>query len=162
MDPATPFSSRVEALAATYDFTCTCELCSWIQDRGWKEDTTIPGPPDHPTALQDFGRALQAFVFTSTNAATTQLRTDPALFRELPDGMLAALHPSYLPALAAAFSKTSHDGPFQDALEVGRTLLAVYRVMYPPMFPMIGALVVWGYDFRSDTDSNTQVFTLLS
>jgi hypothetical protein len=60
------------------------------------------------------------------------------LFKSLPDSLAAAMNPTYLPALSEAFGQSSHDGPLADALEVGRTLLALYRVIYPAMFPMIG------------------------
>lgn len=60
------------------------------------------------------------------------------MFRELPDSLLVAMHPSYLRALSEAFSLASHEGPLLDAVEVGRSLLAVYKIIYPAAFPLIG------------------------
>jgi hypothetical protein len=151
MDPATPFSSRTQALSTNYGFTCMCALCSWSRNRGWTDDSAIPAPPDNAPALRTFGRALEAFSVVPQRGGAFRLRKDRMLFRQLPDALLQAMHPSYLPALAAAFSQASHDGPFSDALEVGRTLLALYRVVYPAGFPMIGAARFFDSSGRADS-----------
>ena len=45
---------------------------------------------------------------------------------------------TYLPSLSEAFSKTSHEGPYAEAIDRGLTLLAFYVMLYPPNYPQIG------------------------
>jgi hypothetical protein len=132
VDPATPYDQRTNALRSSYRFTCQCILCGTSRARGWNEH--VPEPPSTPDGIRSFGGAVKAFAIGLNN----RLREDPYLFTELPKSLDAAMHPMYLPALSEAFSKSSHEGPLQDALDVGGTLLALYRVIYPPKFPMIG------------------------
>jgi hypothetical protein len=120
-------------LEKNYGFTCRCELCH-ISHVRWRDEASIPAPPSTPPSLRSFGRAVQLFAF----GPPSRLRDDSMLFKELPDALNAVMHPLYLSALAEAFSTSSHDGPLEDALDVGRTLLALYRIIYPANFPMIG------------------------
>ncbi len=67
-----------------------------------------------------------------------RIPTAPGLFERLPKELYPIFHESYLPSLSEQFSKTSHEGPYADAVETGLTLLAFYVVVYPPNYPQIG------------------------
>lgn len=88
-------------------------------------------PPDTLMDLRMFGRAVEKFALDSPHSGKP-------LFESVPESLAGAMHPTYLPALSEAFSISSHDGPLYDALDVGRTLLAMYKVVYPAMYPLIG------------------------
>lgn len=42
--------------------------------------------------------------------------------------------------LSERFSKASHEGQYEVALESGLTLLSLYMIVYPENYPQIGAL----------------------
>jgi hypothetical protein len=131
VDPATPYAERVASLSDNYGFTCSCPLCTNAQRRGWVDEATMTPPPDTQVGLRIFGRAVEKF-------ALDEPPSSKPLFENVPESLAAAMHPAYLPALSEAFSIASHDGPLYDALDVGRTLLAMYKVVYPAMYPLIG------------------------
>jgi hypothetical protein len=135
LDPATPYRDRASLLQSNYGFVCRCDLCETSRAR-WPDEAHIPPPPSSATGLRSFGQTLRSFVFDSSDRAR-----DVSLFKELPEALNPAMHPLYLPALSEAFSKSSHEGPLVDALNVGRTLLALYRIIYPANFPMIGQCI---------------------
>lgn len=42
--------------------------------------------------------------------------------------------------LSERFSKASHEGQYEMALESGLTLLSLYMIVYPENYPQIGSL----------------------
>jgi hypothetical protein len=102
-----------------------------------REDSTSALPGD-PLALKSLGTALRD-LFSSDLSATRDFDKESAKFRQLPTSLLPVMHPSYLPALSEAFSRASHDGPLDEAVDIGKTLNAFYQMTYPPNFPLIGA-----------------------
>lgn len=140
-DPALPFRARHEALRDQYDFICDCKLCEW-SERHLGSEEKIPAPPGNSAALKSLGRAVQVFGLPLSSSegppGFTYNITNQPLFQNLPESLLVAMHPMYLPALSEAFSLASHGGPLVDAVEVGKTLLALYRIIYPPAFPLVG------------------------
>jgi hypothetical protein len=48
-------------------------------------------------------------------------------------------HETFLGNLSEKFSASSHDGPYDIALEVGTTLTALHRLIYPQNYPQIGS-----------------------
>ncbi|KAI0661947.1 SET domain-containing protein [Cubamyces menziesii] len=133
LDPALPYRTRREALRVNYDFECRCRLC--IYQRGIEPVER----PDEPGT--DSSRRMEAALRTFAlgfNGETVQVPTAPGLFEETPPQLRPVFHESYLPALAELFSRTSHEGPFSDAIEAGLTLLALYVLVYPPNYPQTG------------------------
>lgn len=134
VDPALSFNARKDALQSRYGFICDCSWCEFAQHRLQR----IPAPPPRKSAeLQALEFELRAFVFGG-DATTETLPITPDFFDTLPARLYSLLHESYLPALSEIFSDTSHDGPHDVALLSGRTLLALYLVIYPPRYPQIG------------------------
>lgn len=59
-------------------------------------------------------------------------------YKSIPKDILSVLHESFLGGISETFSATSHDGPLDEALDVGITVLATYALLYPPNYPQIG------------------------
>ena len=135
LDPALPYQTRREALRVNYDFECRCRLCIYQRDV-----EPVERPPEPGT---DGSRRMEAALRTFAlgfDGETVQIPKVPGLFEETPPQLRPVFHESYLPALAELFSKTSHEGPFSDAIEAGLTLLALYVLVYPPNYPQTGLL----------------------
>lgn len=47
----------------------------------------------------------------------------------------------YLPRWTAEFSASSHDGPFDQALNDGNAILGVYLLVYPGSHPLLGKIL---------------------
>ncbi|KAI0632340.1 SET domain-containing protein [Trametes polyzona] len=136
LDPALPYQTRREALQVNYGFACECALCRF--QRGVEPAAPPPERGDSPSgALRDFDAALRAFVL-GNDVRAFRLPASPGLFEGVPATLYPVFHESYLPALSEQFSKTSHEGPYVDAVEAGLTLLAFYVLVYPPNYPQIG------------------------
>ncbi|KAH9891581.1 SET domain-containing protein [Cubamyces lactineus] len=133
LDPALPYQTRREALRVNYDFECRCRLCTF---QGGIEPVERPHEPGTDGSRR-MEAALRTFALGS-DGETVQVPTVPGLFEETPTQLRPVFHESYLPALAELFSKTSHEGPFSDAIEAGLTLLALYVLVYPPNYPQTG------------------------
>ncbi|RPD62331.1 SET domain-containing protein [Lentinus tigrinus ALCF2SS1-7] len=133
LDPALPYQTRQEALRANYDFQCTCRLCTF--QRGIEP---VPAPALRGTAeLKEVDAAIRSFALGDISQEV-RIPMTPGLFERLPAELYPIFHESYLPSLSEQFSKTSHEGPYADAVEAGLTLLAFYVVIYPPNYPQIG------------------------
>ncbi|OBZ71242.1 Histone-lysine N-methyltransferase ASHR1 [Grifola frondosa] len=129
LDPALPYETRQEALRMNYGFTCTCSLCTFSQRLGH-----VPRPPSRDSEeLTSMEAELRRFVFGTTDGIT-RIRTESELFTDMPVGLHPLLHESYLPGVSELFSKASHEGPYQDALKIGSTLL---------VFPCLTSVVMW-------------------
>lgn len=137
LDPALPLDIRQGALQTNYGFTCVCELCTFQQAQ-----VPIPHLPSAPEDVHTLEQKLCEFV------ASHVLQLDPCgqspagqgrdVFSTYPSELNALLNDSYLPTLSEQFSKASHEGDYVLALSSGRTLLALYAVVYPPNYPQIG------------------------
>lgn len=101
--------TRRARLQASYGFDCTCARC----ERELAHPA--PAPPTDPTPIY----------------ARLSGGGD-----ELPG---CVLHESFLPALAERFSNAAHDGAYDAAVAYGDALRALYEVVYPPFYPLIGA-----------------------
>ncbi|KAI0770234.1 SET domain-containing protein [Fomes fomentarius] len=133
LDPALPYQTRQDALRANYGFQCTCRLCSF---QGNIEP--VPALPSRGTAdLGELEAALRTFSLGNISREV-RVPTAPGLFETLPGELHAIFQETYLPSLSEQFSKTSHDGPYGDAVDSGLTLLALYIAVYPPNYPQIG------------------------
>ena len=116
-----------------YGFRCTCRLCTFQSSI-----EPVPSPPSRGTAeLRQLEAALRVFALGDISREV-RVVTIPGLFERLPRELRLIFHESYLPSLSEQFSKTSHEGPYADAIESGLTLLAFYVVVYPPNYPQIG------------------------
>lgn len=68
---------------------------------------------------------------------TTYVDTEHWRFN-LPTALYPLLNADYLPRLAEEFSRISHEGEPSEALSYGRTLLALYAILYPLNYPQTG------------------------
>ncbi|TBU44468.1 SET domain-containing protein [Dichomitus squalens] len=133
LDPALPFQTRQDALHVNYGFECGCRLCTFE-----RRIERVPTPPMRGAEeLRTLDAALRSFSLGDISQ-DVQVPTVPGSFERLPAVLLPVLHESYLPALSEAFSKTSHEGPYSEAIDSGLTLLAFYVMLYPPNYPQIG------------------------
>lgn len=132
LDPALPFEIRRHALQFNYGFICTCLLCAFNETHnpvfppGWGSDELA--------ALESM---LRVFIFGSEDKIDG-IPPQPPRFAAMPKELLPLLHESYLPGVSESFSKTSHDGAYDEALAVGQTLLALYVLIYPVNYPQVG------------------------
>lgn len=55
-----------------------------------------------------------------------------------PTDLACVLHETFIAALSDQFSTSSHDGPYDVALEASSSLVALYSLIYPPNYPQIG------------------------
>ncbi|KAI0315809.1 SET domain-containing protein [Amylostereum chailletii] len=162
IDPALPSQDRDRALKINYDFTCDCPLCVFQR----KVDVS------RPIEGSDLQRA-RALLISFTGCNIAQPPPNPVHlqdFSKVPDALLPFLHPSVLPDLSEVFSRTSHDGSLDIALDVGQTLLAIYFLIYPPNYPQTGmhalevAKSAWNAIIageKTKRDSSVQVARLL-
>jgi SET and MYND domain-containing protein len=152
LDAALPYKRRQEICRYSYGFTCTCQSCSLSEQ--WDKAYEINTPPEDASARAQLDSMLYHFVLQ--NSSRSQATPTPAtplsslsfpyrlswptnqLFPHLPQALLPILHETYLPTLSSAFRTAAHDGPVEEALRTGRTLLAFYEVAYPPMYPQTG------------------------
>ncbi|KAI0648097.1 SET domain-containing protein [Trametes meyenii] len=133
LDPALPYQIRREALDANYGFACKCRLC--VFERGI--EPVDPPPERGSSALRDLEASLRAFSLGS-DIQTLRVPKTPGAFESMSAALRLVFHESYLPGLSELFSKTSHEGPYLDAVESGLTLLALYVLVYPPNYPQTG------------------------
>lgn len=133
MDPALPFSDRERALDVIYGFSCACPLCDF------QRVITTPLLSDGDISPQSRQQLLE-FTQCLTNVSPTH-RDTLQDFSEIPASLHSLFHPSILPKLAESFSAKSHGPTPESALHDGLTLLALYRLIYPPNYPQIGRLV---------------------
>jgi hypothetical protein len=57
-----------------------------------------------------------------------------------PPALYPVLREVYLTRLSSTFSKSSHQGQYNLAIDSGMTLLALYVLIYPSNYPQIGEL----------------------
>jgi hypothetical protein len=63
-------------------------------------------------------------------------------FDDFPSGLLGVFDEAYMSATSESFSCLSHEGPFLKAIRAGQILRGLYKVIYPPLYPLIGMLAV--------------------
>lgn len=131
VDPAL-MEFRQQIFEFTYGFSCTCSSCNFISTLG-----SIPSLPDSEAALAELDSNLQSFCFPSGDADDRTLLLGLTL-PDLPENLHPVLRESYLLRLTDAFSRSSHEGSYHIALDVGLTVLAVYLLIYPENYPQIG------------------------
>lgn len=131
VDPAL-MESRQQIFEFTYGFSCTCPSCNFISTLG-----SIPSLPDSEATLAELDSTLQSFCFPSGDADDRTLLVGLTL-PDLPENLHPVLRESYLLRLTDAFSRSSHEGSYHVALDVGLTVLAVYLLIYPENYPQIG------------------------
>ena len=145
LDPALPYKRRQEICRHSYGFTCTCQSC--ILSERWDKSDGIRPPPEDASerAILDASLYHFAFQLPESNLLLSALSfphrpawSTSQRLSSLPRLLLPVLHESYLPSLSSAFRTAAHDGPIEEALRTGRALLALYMVIYPPMYPQAG------------------------
>jgi SET and MYND domain-containing protein len=128
VDPALPYTVRRNSLAETYGFICNCPLCH----------SPFNQVPEHGVAsaeLASLESLLQQRILPFIERRDSlSASTKTTLGREFQ----ATFHKDFLPSLSEAFSKASHSGSYNVALQKGRALLAFYYLIYPLNYPMIG------------------------
>ncbi|KAG2338234.1 SET domain-containing protein [Suillus weaverae] len=131
VDPAL-IESRQQIFKLTYGFSCTCPSCNFISTLD-----SIPSSPASEVALSELDNTLQTFCFPSGDIDDRTLFVGLTL-PDLPENLHHVLRESYLLRLTDAFSRSSHEGSYYVALDVGLTVLAVYLLIYPENYPQIG------------------------
>ncbi|KAF8340702.1 uncharacterized protein EI90DRAFT_3036532 [Cantharellus anzutake] len=133
IDPAHPYDVRKKALDSTYGFECHCRKCQ--SDKELLPSISVPPSSDaivslYPTLIR---HVIPSLELTGTSEALPEV--DPIL----PPHLLTLLSPSHLPYLSEAFSKAAHsETPKEETHGLGLALLAMYFVIYPPYYPLIG------------------------
>lgn len=122
-DPALPFEQRQKISQLRYGFKCSCDACVWARKIG-----RVSQPEDHLS----LAKSLQSFLSSKSSKSALS---------HLPLSLRPILHESFLPSLSLKFSSASHDGPFIDALIIGEALFALYTILYPTGYPMIGEFI---------------------
>jgi hypothetical protein len=130
LDPAL-VQSRQKIFQLTYGFDCACPSCMFTRR------IRIPEPPEDSGQLAELERLLCRVVFSSDTWFCDLTFSHPT-YDEIPSSLYPMFHESYLTGLSERFSKSSHDGPYETALEVGYSLLALYMLIYAPNYPQIG------------------------
>jgi len=129
LDPAL-LQSRQQMFDLTYGFRCTCSSCQFMETLG-----QIPSPPSSLGELRAVAVMVREFV--GVNSLTyTGLPSRPQT--PTPQPLFCVFNEAYLSTLSEAFSKASHEGQYDLALDSGLTLLAVYIMIYPANYPQIG------------------------
>ncbi|KAJ6584993.1 hypothetical protein B0H19DRAFT_405427 [Mycena capillaripes] len=127
LDPAL-LQSRQQIFQMTYGFECRCPSCVFLERIG-----PIPTPPTSPDERDALALKLAQFMNTTPHDGLTLTSSAP-----FPSDLVAVFHESFITYVAETFRNASHDGVYAVALTSGKTLLALYRLIYPPNYPQIG------------------------
>lgn len=109
-----------------------CRFCEQIQP--------ISPIPSDGVRFSQLETSLIALVLDRQVDGSVQLKSGTFNISSLPAELHPLLSKSYLPGVSEAFSKASHEGDYNLALSAGLTLLALYIVVYPSNFPLIGTI----------------------
>ncbi|KAF5315168.1 hypothetical protein D9619_007076 [Psilocybe cf. subviscida] len=129
LDPALT-ETREKVLQITYGFECRCPSSVFLRRIG-----RIPDIPQGPADLALLEIQLREHVALGLNDRSTLM---PTPMDSLPSTLRCLLHESYMQSLSERFSKASHEGQYEVALESGLTLLSLYMIVYPENYPQIG------------------------
>lgn len=100
-------------------------------------------PVDGPQVLALVGSleaALHQFAFGEGITADFRLPEEQLCFK-LPEQFQPLMDDSVLTVLTERFSLASAEGLFDLAMNIGKTILAIYLCIYPPYFPQIGSCI---------------------
>ena len=131
LDPAL-HESRRQILEISYGFKCQCPSCQFLETIG-----PLPGLPIDQTEISSLEKSLRdlvAFVPDLAHALPERL------IKDTPPALYCMLREGYMGGLSETFSKASHEGQYDLALESGVTLLSLYLLIYPPNYPQIGKI----------------------
>lgn len=81
--------------------------------------------------------ALFGYVYPS-GMISQPIRVDAGTIMMLPAQLQLCKRGDYITNLLKSFEGASHDGPASTALEAGRGVLAIYTLIYPPIYPLTG------------------------
>ncbi|KIJ54416.1 hypothetical protein M422DRAFT_775528 [Sphaerobolus stellatus SS14] len=131
VDPALPYDIRRRQLKEAYGFACQCPACqSPLSQISQPIEFDIDSKKSTELELLLRGSVLPV-VFEDTPESSRTLSD----FRM---EIIPKLSPNYLPSLSEEFSEASHSGSYDKAIEKGKSLLALYFLLYPANYPMIG------------------------
>ncbi|KAL4258231.1 MUB1/samB family protein [Pleurotus pulmonarius] len=133
LDPAL-LQTRQQIFQLTYGFQCTCISCEGL--KSVKSVGPIPDVPQDPVRLAALEYRLRTYIGVD-DLEHCLLHTKP-ITQSLPPEIRCFLKEDYIEHLSGVFSQSSHDGPYDRALESGTTLLAMYLLIYPENYPQIG------------------------
>ncbi|CAE6380372.1 unnamed protein product [Rhizoctonia solani] len=124
-DPASPDSKRRDVLQHAYGFLCQCPRC-------------ITGTSAAPPSLGDepiLRNQIETIVQEQLRNKVPNLEhvRNALAYFSLERNLL-----DFLPKWTADFSKSSHDGPYDQALRDGNAVLGVYALVYPGSHPLLG------------------------
>ncbi|KAJ7069695.1 hypothetical protein C8F01DRAFT_1217270 [Mycena amicta] len=128
LDPAL-LQSRRQIFQLTYGFDCRCDSCRFFGKLG-----RIPESPSSVDEQNSLAKRLRDFYEDSPFDGLTFTKASPVI----PTDLLPVFHESFITHLAETFSNASHDGEYATAISSGGSLLALYRLVYPPNYPQIG------------------------
>lgn len=97
----------------------------------------ISKPLDSSETILSLGDSLCEYIGVS-DVLGVNLPTPP--LSDLPPELKCVLNESYMEQLSERFSKASHERDYNTATISGRTLLALYLLIYPTNYPQIGEL----------------------
>ncbi|KAJ1309477.1 hypothetical protein OPQ81_006252 [Rhizoctonia solani] len=123
-DPASPDSKRRDALQHAYGFLCQCPRCITGASAAPRS------PADESILRSQIGTIVQEQLQNSHSSLETvrNALAPISLERELLN---------LLPEWTADFSKASHDGPYDQAIQHGNTVLGAYVLIYPGLHPLL-------------------------
>ena len=128
---------RQEALLATYGFKCQCPGC---RSDVWMTGA-IPPAPSNASTYSLLHVALVSHVFGNLDHGFPIAPSLPlSSKRDLPPNLMVLLNQSHVPYLSTQFSDASHDANYPLAFTSGLALLAMYILIYPTNYPLIGEL----------------------
>ncbi|KAF9463041.1 hypothetical protein BDZ94DRAFT_1309149 [Collybia nuda] len=166
LDPAL-YQTRQQIFDLTYGFRCTCFSCHILETLG-----PIPAPPASSPELTSIEKTLRQFTQVES-FLDGGLPVIPQT--NIPLSMYCVFHENYITNLSETFSKASHEGHYNLALDSGTTLLALYLLIYPPNYPQTGihllelAKTAWnmtvgdsGMDYQTEQATKARVRVFLS
>jgi hypothetical protein len=122
--------TRQKIFEYTYGFHCECDSCRWIGGLD-----SIPSYPERKEDVERIGERLRAHVRIEDLIHSGSLSVPS---RSIPSELTCVLGESYMTSLSGNFSKYSHEGQYDSALDAGITLTALYLLVYPRNYPQIG------------------------
>lgn len=118
-------------LEFTYGFQCQCPTSQFLR--------RVSPLPDIPTSESDILRISEELLeFSGFDSAKACINLLNKRLESLPPSLYCVLRESYMGRLSETFSKASHEGQYDVALQSGDTLLSLYLLVYPLNYPQIG------------------------